>query len=159
MVIRDTDAGIISTERARTVYGVSASESDDETRGRRDKLYKERLIRAAQPVKTSTLEVRSDSRTLTTFGSGLQIVAGADEELLLVCKCGQSFCRATENWKDYAMTSRLDEEELPGGIRTHESIELVEYLCPNCGTRHALDIKEKDIQSFHDLKIHSMVRA
>ena len=58
-----------------------------------------------------------------------------------------------DNWKDHAACHSLEEDELPAGIRLHETMELVGYLCPACGRRHSLDVKERGVAPLHDLKI------
>jgi hypothetical protein len=38
-------------------------------------------------------------------------------------------------------------------MRLHPTMELVEYVCPACGLRHALDVKERGVPPLQDLKI------
>ncbi len=75
------------------------------------------------------------------------------QKLQFECHCGHVFCSAQENWKEHAAYHAMEEDELPKGIKLHTSMELVEYLCPACGQRHSLDVKERDTAPLHDLKI------
>ena len=91
--------------------------------------------------------------TLSRFGAGILLRQANDKGLVFTCECGCVFCGADENWKEHAAWHSLEQDELPEGILLHESMELVEYLCPACGRRHALDVKEKGLAPLHDLKI------
>lgn len=154
LVFRDLELGIISAERAENVYGVKTGDTTEAIKTRRKSLYQKRLAKAEPAQRSSALEVAEDARLITTFGSGMRLLSTDDSNLLYACTCGQPFCESSENWKDFAMTHILRADELPRGMRVHETIELVEYICPNCGTRHGLDVKEKEIPTVHDLLIH-----
>ena len=90
---------------------------------------------------------------LSRFGAGLVLARNQQEKLQFECECGYVFCNAGENWKEQAARHSLEEDQLPPGIRLHETMELVGYLCPACGRQHSLDVKERDAAPLHDLKI------
>ena len=152
-VARDVESGIISTERALNAYGVVPGESNKDTESRRATLFKKRLKNAILPDVQSDEDSLISSKLLTTFGSGLQLRSTPKRTLRFECQCGHVFCKATENWKEHAATNRLEDDELPNGIKIHPTIEIMEYLCPDCGIRHSLDVKERNEPPLHDLMV------
>ena len=151
-VIRDIEQGHIGEARAKEIYGVVPGEAPEETAKRRESMRRERLERATKPETTNGMG--GDSTVLTKFGGGLVLTQSSKEELYFDCECGHRFCSSQENWKEHAAWHSLLPEELPEGIRLHTTMELVEYLCPNCGRRHSLDVKERDMKPLHDLKLN-----
>ena len=156
-VIADLEKGYIGETRARKIYGVVAGEAPEDTLERRESMRKERLNRARPPTSTKENRPAVKGTVLSRFGAGLELSQSSGSELHINCECGNTFCGAQENWKEHAATYSLTADELPAGIRLHETMELVEYLCPGCGRRHALDVKERDIKPLHDLKINNWV--
>ncbi|MBT7951974.1 MAG: hypothetical protein HN764_10150 [Gammaproteobacteria bacterium] len=152
-VITDVDIGYVSAERAEKIYGVVTNEAEEETIKRRNAMQKERLSKADSPSKLSSNIDTGDRVTLSRFGAGLLLTQTSDSSLQFECECGCVFCNAQENWKEHTSSHSLTKEELPEGIRLHTTMELVEYLCPECGRRHALDVKEKGMQPLQDMKI------
>lgn len=150
-VVEDVDADIITAKRALEMYGVVPGEDASVTEQRRNQLKKDRLGNANQGQEKA--ESLPQGTVLTQFGSGLVLSQTEQEKLQFECKCGHVFCSAQENWKEYAAYHSMEEDELPKGIKLHTSMELVEYLCPACGQRHSLDVKERDTPPLHDLKI------
>ena len=149
-VVEDVEAGIITAERALEMYGVVSGETARETARRRHELKQGRLERAIQgPARAERLHQGTE---LTQFGSGLVLSQSGQDTLQFECRCGHVFCRAQDNWKEHAAYHRMEKDELPKGITLHPSMELVEYLCPACGQRHSLDVKERDTAPLHDLK-------
>ncbi len=152
-VIRDIDLDYISTQRGKAIYGVVAGDSREAIQERRENMRKERLRNAEPAVKKAKNTESGERTTLTRFGSGLLLRQSSNSSLQFECECGCVFCKADENWKEHVASHSLRGDELPNGIRLHETMELVEYLCPACGRRHALDVKEKGILPLQDLKI------
>ena len=111
-----------------------------------------RLANAHPPSRTSGNH-RDSGVLLSRFGAGLILAHTKTEELQFECECGHVFCSARDNWKEHAAYHSLESDELPAGIRLHETMELVGYLCPACGRQHSLDVKQKDAAPLHDLKI------
>jgi N-methylhydantoinase B len=149
----DMSLGYVSAQRAENVYGVLDKESADETAIRRENIRKERLRNADAPSKKSANIDMGKRETLSRFGAGLVLTQTKNSSLQFECECGCVFCNAEENWKEHSCSHSLTDAELPAGIRLHTSMELVEYLCPQCGRRHALDVKEKNMLPLHDMKI------
>lgn len=156
-VLVDIEQGHIGETRAKEIYGVIVGEAPEQTEERRESMRRERLQRATPPEQTKVSAADGESTVLTRFGGGLVLSQSTGTELYFACECGHTFCRAHENWKEHAAWHSLLSEELPQGIRLHSTMELVEYLCPACGRRHALDVKERDIAPLHDLKISRWV--
>ena len=152
-VIRDIDLGYVSAERAEKIYGVVANEAEEETVKRRNAMQKDRLSKADPATKLSSNIDTGDRVTLSRFGAGLLLTQTSNSSLQFECECGCVFCNAQENWKEHTSSHSLTKEELPEGIRLHTTMELVEYLCPECGRRHALDVKEKGMLPLQDMKI------
>jgi N-methylhydantoinase B len=148
-VARDVADGIVSAERAREIYGVVPSD-DEATAARRDEIRRERLAGSTPPA----LEPRGGDRGehVTVIGLALVLARGAGG-LQVECECGHVLCAAAENWKERAATRRLEGGELPSGIRVHEDIELVAYLCPACGRRHGLDVQERGLPPVQDFRL------
>jgi N-methylhydantoinase B len=61
------------------------------------------------------------------------------------CRCGEKLGPASRGWRAGTRTRRLE------GERLHERLELVEYACPACGTRHAVDVQERDADPVEDM--------
>ncbi|NKB37755.1 MAG: hypothetical protein GKR93_11375 [Gammaproteobacteria bacterium] len=152
-VIRDIDMGYISAQRAEEIYGVFAGESSEVIQEQREGMRKQRLLNAEDPIAKAENMDTGERRTVSRFGAGLLLRQRPEGTLQFECECGCVFCKADENWKEHVAFHSLSKDELPNGIRLHETMELVEYLCPDCGRRHALDVKEKGIQPLQDLKI------
>jgi len=144
--------GFISAAKARDVYGVVPAEIAKETADRRQQLRNARLARASRAGMNSDTGLRPGT-LLSRFGSGLLLTQAGDARLQFECECGQVFCRAEDNWKNYAASNRIEGNALPRTIKVHETLELVEYFCPACGIQHAVDVTEKDHAILHDLKI------
>ena len=151
-VLRDIKMGYISTEKAREVYAVVSGESEEKTMNRRDKSRKARLATADKPARLPDADKKPGS-LLTRFGSGLLLTRVDDSSLQIECECGNVFCNADDNWKNYASSKCIEGDKIPRTIKVHETLELIEYFCPDCGIQHAVDVKEKDQPILHDLKI------
>ena len=155
-VLKDIEMGHISASRAEEVYGVLENESNSETLQSREKLRKARLSRANKAEQLSDPKLKPGTM-LSRFGAGLVLTQTEDNYLQFECECSHVFCRAEDNWKLFAASFRIEGNDLPPAIKVHETMELVEYFCPDCGIQHAVDVKEKDQPILHDLKITSWV--
>ncbi len=141
LVERDVALGMISAERARTVYGVP---------GDRPALRRARLQHAAEPVAPSRLG-RGDR--LTKVGLSLVLAQGG-EGLQIECDCGQVLASADRNWKHGAASRRVEGDALPRGIVVHRSLELMQYLCPSCGRQHSIEVRERGAEPLHDIALN-----
>jgi acetone carboxylase gamma subunit len=77
-------------------------------------------------------------------------LARVAEGLQVECRCGYVFGSARENWKLAAATRR---PPLRAGVAVHRDLELVEYLCPACGTAHAVETKERGEPPLQDFEL------
>lgn len=149
----DLAARIITAEKASSVYGVAPD--DEETTGTlRTKIRLERLERRELP-KAGNAE---QGAPVAAYGPHL-VIAQHRGDLQIECRCGHVFCDATANWKHRAARRPKTEHELPHGIRLHATLELVEYLCPKCGTLHAVDIKEINADPIQDIRLTGTLAA
>ena len=151
-VAADVASGFISARRALDVYGVVPGEPPATTERRRERMRRERLASASLPPH-GTANGYETGTALSRFGAGLVLARNEGEQLQFECECGHVFCDAADNWKEHAARYSLEEDQLPPGIRLHETMELVGYLCPACGRQHSLDVKERAAAPLHDLKI------
>jgi N-methylhydantoinase B len=128
-VERDVADGIVTEERARVVYGLGAGH---------DALRRARLEHADAPARHAAL---TRGEPLAQVGVALVLARG--DGLQVECACGHAFCRADENWKHYAASHRVGDDELPTGMRVHADLELVQFLCPAGGRPPAVHVKER----------------
>ena len=152
LVVRDVELGIISAERAESVYGVVAGEPIAESTARRDAMRRARLARAQAPSGNGG-SMAENGQVLASFGSGLAICRDSSGAMRFACDCGHEFGGSADNWKERAARHALGPDERPTSIRVHATLELAEYLCPSCGRRHAMDVEERGQGPLHDLKI------
>jgi N-methylhydantoinase B len=138
-VERDVADGIVTEERARVVYGLGADH---------DALRRARLEHADAPARHAAL---TRGEPLAQVGVALVLARG--DGLQVECACGHAFCRADENWKHYAASHRVGDDELPTGMRVHADLELVQFLCPACGRQHAVDVKERGGPPLRDFSL------
>jgi len=147
-VERDLEEGLIGRERAERVYGIVPGDGAA-TASRREALLRERLAQADPPGVEGGGE---RGEPVVTVALSLVLARGASG-LQLECDCGHVFCSAAESWKERAATQRLDGEAVPPGIVVHADLELVAYLCPQCGRRHALDVQERGLPPVRDFSL------
>jgi N-methylhydantoinase B len=136
----DLEHGVVSEDNARDRYGRG---------GDRVARTQARLARADSPA-GGFAGARGDH--VAPFGPSLAVARGADG-LQLECGCGHVFCAASENWKAHAARHALEPADCPPGILLHEDLELVEYLCPACGTLHAVEVELVDADPVQDVKL------
>ena len=152
LVTQDVELGIISSARAKAAYGVVPGEPAAATKTRRETMRRARLDRAESPHRDEVTREEAN-QVLARFGSGLVLARDDGGSMHFACCCGYRFGAASENWKARAARHCLEADERPAGINVHETLKLVEYLCPSCGHRHAMDVEERDQGPLHDLKI------
>ena len=149
-VERDVEDGIVGRERAEQVYGVVPGDSEA-TAVRREELRRARLERAERPAVPGGGE---RGERVARIALALVLARGAGG-LQVECECGHVFSSAAENWKERAASHRLEGGELPAGIVVHEDLELVEYLCPDCGRRHGADVQERGLPPVQDFRVEA----
>jgi N-methylhydantoinase B len=147
-VEEDVALALISEERAAGAYGLVPGDPDA-TEQRRDELRRQRLEVSSGPERSSPL---ARGERVTRIGHELVLAWGATGRQF-ECACGHVFCDATENWKEFAASHRLHGGDVPKQIVVHADLELVEYLCPSCGRRHALDVAERGLPPVQDFRL------
>lgn len=152
-VLTDVRIGIISNQSARSVYGVVIDNDkldSDATVKQREALRQQRLSRSELPsVKSNIVPSLVNDGTVTAIGLSLRL--RHCDNATIECCCGYIFCHSDENWKDYAASYPYTDQDLPNGIVMHHDLQLVEYLCPECGLLHAVDTElrgEGPVQDF-----------
>jgi N-methylhydantoinase B len=139
-VADDLALGIIGADKARAVYGVP---------GDRDALRAARLEDADPPATPGPAGAAEPLSHLTPS----LILARGDDGMLLCCACGQTLGAAAASWRDGCATRRLREADLPRGIVVHQSLELVQYLCPECGRQHGIEVAERGAPPLEDVRL------
>jgi N-methylhydantoinase B len=142
LVARDVSLGVISGERARSVYGVP---------GDRDALRRERLRDAELPAEPGALP---GGEKVGTIGLALVLARGSDG-LVVQCACGRPLGAAEEDWRRGCAVLRPATSELPRGIVVHPTLELVRYLCPSCGRQHGVEVAEREGGPLLDVRLGS----
>jgi len=151
-VLSDIELGIVSAGRAKAIYGVAAGDSDEEIAERRALLRQRRLATASAPALEGDRSAAS-VQVLSRFGAGLVLARTDSGAMQFECECGYVFCRSTENWKLRAASLPIAGNSLKEGVRVHETLELVQYLCPGCGASHAIDVKERNAEPLFDIAV------
>lgn len=108
-----------------------------------------RLARSAPPTLNSQIE--ANDGTITEIGVSLRL--RRCEKMIIECCCGYVFCHADENWKDYAASYIYTDQDLPNGIVMHHDLNLIEYLCPQCGLLHTIDTELKGESPIQDFRL------
>jgi N-methylhydantoinase B len=139
-VADDLVLGIISEDKARAVYGVP---------GDRDALRAARLDGADPPTAPSPTDAGEPVSHITPS----LILARSGDGLLLQCECGRALGPVAGSWRDGCATRRLREPDLPRGIVVHDSLELVQYLCPACGRQHGIEVAERGAPPLEDVRL------
>jgi N-methylhydantoinase A/oxoprolinase/acetone carboxylase beta subunit/N-methylhydantoinase B/oxoprolinase/acetone carboxylase alpha subunit/acetone carboxylase gamma subunit len=145
LVRNDVCNSVISLECAKEIYGVVLRERPPEvdieaTKLLRQAIRKNRLELANHPPRTKTSK---DGRRLLPMGEYLEVVA-VDNHFAVRCKCGYDLGGADRNWKEQAATLRVGPESAGPRRKLHKDLEIVEFICPECGTILSVDIKKKD---------------
>lgn len=158
LVLTDVLKGYVSRQSARDIYGVIIDNDhvdEDATSARREALRRVRISRSEMPAECMDLSSVEGSDKLFSIGPGLNIRAGKPD--LIECKCGYVFCDAQHNWKQYAGRFSYDSSDSPFNIVLHESLLLVEYICPECGTLQAVDAQFKNDRPLQDFKLSQSI--
>lgn len=148
-VVRELRDGLISSHAATNYYGVALlpdSQTLDQaaTQCRRHALRQERLAQGKSPSgNTSSVPQGQALHSRLKFHEHLEI-AGDRGTPVVRCRCGHVFCKASENYKDYALRRERDLEEVTGRRLPHGQPYLAvwqEYICPGCATLLQVDVR------------------
>jgi len=149
-VLADVRTRRVSSHSAGPVYGVvieNGGVNFNATATLRDELRRQRLARSRTPATRAS--VKPGKGSIVEIGPSLSLCQC--DNPVIACCCGHAFCHAHENWRDYAASYVYTEQDLPNGIVMHRDLELVEYLCPECGVLQSIDTQvrgEGPVQDF-----------
>ncbi|HZR97506.1 MAG TPA: hydantoinase B/oxoprolinase family protein [Chloroflexota bacterium] len=152
----DLDAGAVSPEAARTLYGAvldAAGRVDAAaTAARREQL---RAARRQWPVqRPASAAPAADALTrVGPLGDQLAIVRDARGQHWTRCRCGQLLGRAEENWREYAARHVAAPEEIGPSLRVNPALEIRCYACPGCGRMHAVNVCRVGAPDPHDIHL------
>jgi N-methylhydantoinase A len=145
LVAHDAGRGAVSLQCAETIYGVvlmGLPPQVDLTRtlSLRQRLRNERLAAGMRPAHLSQI---TGGQRLLPMGEYLEVVA-VDNRIVLRCKCGSDLGDTDKNWKERAAVVRVGANVAGPRRKLHEDLEMVEFLCPACGTLLSVDVKKKE---------------
>jgi N-methylhydantoinase B len=156
-VVRDVHHGAVSAKCAEAIYGVMLSGSPVKvdlarTLSLRQRLRDERLVAATRPAHVSRI---AGGRRLLPMGEYLEVVA-VDNRLAVRCKCGCDLGDSDKNWKDRAAVLRVGADTAGPRRKLHEELEMVEFICPLCGTLLSVDIKKRSEPVLFDAELKNI---
>jgi len=100
-------------------------------------------LRLAAAMRPAHLSQNTGGQRLLPMGEYLEVVA-VDNRIVLRCKCGSDLGDADKNWKERAAVVRVGANVAGPRRKLHEDLEMVEFLCPACGTLLSVDVKKKE---------------
>ena len=152
-VLRDLNVNAISLSTAERVYGVVLRKDEmaidlEATQRRREWIRKERLaLRKGEFQKINPTEIK---RKMMRFHEYLEMVEKHSGRKVMVCvKCGNQFCSATENYKQFSIYRENDLAGVGGRFLASGEKPFVtyqEFICPGCGTLLEVDVLCKELE-------------
>jgi len=152
-VLRDLNVNAISLSTAERVYGVVLKPDGmaidfEATRRKRELIREARLaLRKGQPQKINPTEIK---RKMMRFHEYLEMVEKHSGKKVMVCvKCGNQFCSATENYKQFSIYRENDLAGVGGRFLASGEKPFVtyqEFICPGCGTLLEVDVLCKELE-------------
>jgi N-methylhydantoinase B len=88
------------------------------------------------------------------MGEYLEVVA-VNHRLAVRCRCGCDLGDADKNWKDRAAVLRMGPDAAGPRRKLHEELEMVELICPGCGTLLSVDIKKRNEPILFDAELET----
>jgi N-methylhydantoinase B len=155
-VAADVNAGLVSIDAARKLYGVVMVDSERADPGATAKLRADlRAARRAFPVERKVSAPPGDSiPTGVTFGDvGEYVIKGG--KAYLQCGCGHLLSAAGDNWKYYCGRRALTADEIGPRVRLHAELEAISYACPGCARQLDIEVKLKSDEPLFDIEIHA----
>ena len=145
LVAHDVQTGAVSPECAETIYGVVLCGSPAQvdlacTLSLRKRFKDGRRREAMRPAHVSRI---TGGHRLLPMGESLEVVA-LNNRAVVRCKCGCDLGDADKNWKERAGVLRVGADAAGPRRKLHEELEMVEFLCPACGTLLSVDIKKRE---------------
>lgn len=156
LVRNDVSNGVVSLQCSEFIYGVvlkgSPLEIDVEgTKSLRRKMMAERL--AASTLPSHRPRITSALRLLP-IGEYLELVS-TDGRFAVRCRCGCDLGDASTNWREQAARLQVGPEAAGPRRSLHEDLEMIAFLCPDCGVQLTVDIKKKDEPLLSDAELNS----
>lgn len=152
-VLRDVKMHAIHLQTAEDMYGVIIKQPQmaidlKETQRRRERLREERLaLRREKPQIIHPGEIKG---RIMRFHEYLEIVEKNSGERVILClKCGNQFCTALENYKNFTIYRENDLAGIKGRFLASGEEPFVvyqEYICPGCGTLLEVDVLCKELE-------------
>jgi N-methylhydantoinase B len=162
-VLRDLKMNAISLKTVERVYGVVLKPNGmaidfEATRRKRELIREARLaLRKGQPQKINPTEIK---RKIMRFHEYLEMVEKHSGKKVMVCaKCGNQFCSATENYKQFSIYRENDLVGVGGRFLASGEkpfITYQEYICPGCGTLLEVDVLCKELEDEKSAMIWDM---
>jgi N-methylhydantoinase B len=145
-VARDVALGLVTEAPARDIYGVvfdGARLDADATRRRRLEIRSERLGREVDAGLVGRREVEATGMWMSEY---LQRAGDGSTQCTW---CGATVAPAGEDWKEHAQRLRAP-TSIAGPERGAEEFELIEALCPGCGTMLDVDLAMGEDRPLND---------
>ena len=151
LVARDVREGAVSRECAEAIYGVRLHDPPlqvdwDGTASLRKHMKRERVGRANMPREVKRI---ARGHRILPMGEYIEVV-NIDGRKAVRCKCGCDLGDADRNWKERAAFLRIGADAAGPRRKLHQDLEMVEIICPACGTLLSVDIKERSDQLMKD---------
>jgi len=78
------------------------------------------------------------------LGENLELT---DEKVIACSRCGHKLCDDSENWKSHSVARSVRQDLLDLNlIKLHGDLQLLEYICPQCGVLLDVELLRKDDQ-------------
>jgi N-methylhydantoinase B len=145
--VLDVDLGLVSEQAAREIYGVvvaGGNHDAEATRARRREIRAERLGREPEGEVDARREVARSGHPL---GEYLQ---RTHDGSIQCTWCGAAFASPGANWKEEAQLRRVPLSAAGPQRGTDADFELIEALCPSCGTLLDADLARGEDGPLHD---------
>jgi N-methylhydantoinase B len=159
----DLELEFVSTDTARTIYGVvldGGGRVDPVATGvQRERIREERRAWPAQRQFSPSPSGRSGEgadermRRVCPMGDRLEIVRDTAGQHWTRCACGHILAPAKENWRAYSGRNVATPSEVSPLVWVNEALEIRRYACPGCGRIHAVDLCRKGEPDPHDIRL------
>lgn len=152
-VLRDLKMNAISLKTVEGVYGVVLKKDGmavdlDATQRKRGLIREARLaLRKGPSQKIDSTVIR---KRMMRFHEYLEMVEKHTGEKVIIClRCGNQFCSASENYKNFSIYRENDLAGVGGRFLASGEKPFVtyqEYICPGCGTLLEVDVLCKELE-------------
>ncbi len=144
----DLQNDVISTEVARSVYGVIGAEQGvdlEKTNALRRQIRQERIGKA--PVDDGN---KLDVSAGIALGPSLYLIK-EEQGWQVQTRAGYVLAHSTTAWRAGAIAKPVKIEDYPGHIRMHKNLVMTAFYCPASGTLLAVDVHEKSTGPIDDM--------